>query len=357
MKFKTTLNLALCISTLGSASFALPTIVLADGWDSDNDPKNILGSGIEYREAALPTVGEIDQTRRGWPDSYWPEVKGGIAYRWQTKSNFKKNQSYNAAQASGMSAEELNVLSPSEKFDLLVSDYKYSLTKELRKANDPKTEEWHGLCDGWSAASLQFDEPQPVVVQSADGKLNIPFTSSDIKALLAYYVGRISDAGVNFVGTRCTMKSGPAKIFGAKRCGDVNAGAFHIVLTNQIGKRQQGFISDLDQFKEIWNYPIIAYKYDRSNVYKKGSKNLVDIHMTIKTKNDEINPQPLPMLHTNKNTPVFYEYWYTLELSNDGRVVGGDWDKESNRPDFLWTRGSNHSFEGKWASLKSILGN
>src|SRR5690606_33197624 len=108
-----------------------------------------------------------------------------------------------------MSQRDLDKLSPSEKYDLLLGDFNFGLTKqekaEVKQAmrnDDGEIPYWFGLCHGWAAASYMESEPgEKAAVLSPDGLL-LNFYSADLKALFSRHY---SDAKVrtNFIGGRC----------------------------------------------------------------------------------------------------------------------------------------------------------
>ena len=154
--------------------------------------------------------------------------------RWYapTPQGFNLN-SPNLNQALRLSLEELKSLSPAEKFDLLNAQYSYPLKKAVAEIASPRRREWEGMCHGWAAAALNHPEPVPKTVTNKDG-LMIPFGSSDIKALLSYYYAYVEDpVSTHQMGRRCD---------GKEHCDqDMNAGAFHIVLANKVGREGKGF--------------------------------------------------------------------------------------------------------------------
>ena len=64
------------------------------------------------------------------------------------------------------------------------------MTFRIKFENRPTTPAWQVYCHGWTAASIAFEEPAPILVTNPDG-LRIPFGSSDIKALLTYLQGEV----------------------------------------------------------------------------------------------------------------------------------------------------------------------
>ena len=151
-----------------------------------------------------------------------------------------------------------------------VCDYSYSLTKKVLGSVKPTDLWWEGICHGWSQAASNYSEPEQVVVTNKDG-VKVPFGSSDVKGLLAMHDAYNSKGTFARVGDRCDVRGkvageeseedGPIKPPSAAdankdKCADVNAGAFHVVITNMIGINSQGFVADVDRFNDVWNQPV-----------------------------------------------------------------------------------------------------
>src|SRR5690606_15230131 len=88
--------------------------------------------------------------------------------------------------------------------------------------------------------------------------IQIPFGSSDIKALISYFYAFHIDQSVDQMGLRCFFGSWMGGYRGCNE--DLNAGAFHIVISNKIGLQKEGFMADVERFREVWNQPVVAYK-------------------------------------------------------------------------------------------------
>ena len=108
-------------------------------WGKLDDPENFL-LGYETKFKNLPLKAKLK--KQPWSGYYWPTYKGGITYRWQNKSKNKKdNITYNIIapkKAAKLSTKQISLLSPSEKWDLFLSDYNFTLTKYERE----RTEVW-----------------------------------------------------------------------------------------------------------------------------------------------------------------------------------------------------------------------
>uniref|UniRef100_UPI002739EAF6 hypothetical protein n=1 Tax=Staphylococcus epidermidis TaxID=1282 RepID=UPI002739EAF6 len=134
-----------------------------------------------------------------WADSYWPTYRGQIAYRYAGEHSGSKvwSENYAWAQSNPASAitssgdgARISLLSPAEKYDFVVGDPDFSLTRYAWTRGQVTSEDgggvatWMGICHGWSAASSQGSPliGQNVTVISASG-IPVTFYPQDIKAL------------------------------------------------------------------------------------------------------------------------------------------------------------------------------
>jgi len=183
-------------------------------------------------------------------------------------------------------------------------------------------------------------------IKSPSG-LIIPFGSSDVKALLSYFLGEIDneDDSTWYIGDRCDIdiEADPSKE-NTTACADANAGAFHLALFNLIGRGKHGFVIDRVRSDQVWNQPVFAYN---ATVISQ-SPTSAHVELTIYYA-DETDPSYQPILTNVVNET----YAYLLELdSNSGNITGGEflsWD----RPDFAWMS-VPHAFWGYWQSLGAI---
>ncbi len=323
-----------------------------------------------------------------WTDSYWPHADGGIAYRWNESSGVSSDdrRAYTLASYEDLKRKDLARLSPAEKLDLYRGRYDYPATRSERARTqvlktvrshelfDPnfKIAAWNGLCHAWAMASLNFKEPGTVTLRSPQG-LVIPFGSSDIKALLMYAVDQSLQAKKpSMLGGRCTndfealkkkRDSGAitSEEFAAQvkagGCQDVDAGAFHIALANQIGILKEGFIADVTRDQEVWNQPVFAY---RSTVISESSEiSLTAQAGTVKEvtvltamfygveTSRQWNAHPAERSRDKK------QYSYRLQLNAEGDIIGGVWLTQ-DRPDFIWKQKPSETGSEEWETIMKI---
>jgi hypothetical protein len=323
---------------------------IKEGWNPDNDPNNI-STTWERKLTSLPVNGG---TSTPWTDSYWPSNRAGVAQRWQTSgSNNFTYGTYSKAQLQTMTSAQIGKLSPAEKFDILRGNYNYPVVAFERGRTSPSNASWEGICHGWAAASLAFKEPKPVNVTNAHG-ISIPFGSADIKAMLSHYTAMYSPTGPKAVGVRCfeDINGGSS----GSACKDVNAGAFHLAITNKLGLEQTGVVVDVTTSSEVWNQPVYKYSsqilgyQNPSNTAAPGTVREARIKTTI-WYTVEISPKWEKV--GEAATPVqSREYTYRVELNAADEIIGGEWTG-GGWPDVLWIQ--NHgNFLTSYAKLNSL---
>lgn len=166
------------------------------------------------------------------------------------------------------------------------------------------TPSWHGHCNGWTAAAIRHAEPQQSVTRNG-----VTFSPADIKGLLAelYIYNDIADL------------SGSSAI--------IQAGLFHAVVANWLGRGSHPLGMEADPGREKWNYP--AYSF--SSTARKYSERYVDVSLNLtyaQESRGEYQRSP-------RNSRVKY-FHYRLELNPAGEIVGGDFYSDSSRIDMLW---------------------
>jgi hypothetical protein len=336
---------------------------LMRAWDYNNSPERmgLISNEYDFILDQLPL--EAYLSKKPWSGGYWPSYKGGLSYRWNHPSLLEDSRIYyNLIPINEINSEQIKYLSPTEKYDLILGQEEYNFTQKERKRtkvmlqqenNIPK---WYGLCHAWAAATLFFDEPNPIEFVRKDG-LVIPLGSSDIKALLIYFLHKNS-GNTYFVSKRCdiddhqlrqqrdlglvSQEEYDEKMNSAK-CRGINAGSFHVILSNMVGLRDEGFLFDRSRGAEVWNQAVHCYK---SKIVDKITENFVGTpapgtveQIKVQTKmyyTSEISmswEKTSPQTRTSKR--ALYTYW--LELDSERKIIGGTWISEQ-RPDFLWNR-------------------
>ncbi|MGK5086223.1 hypothetical protein WDW86_01590 [Bdellovibrionota bacterium FG-2] len=317
----------------------------ADQWNGYNDP-SLFDRGYNYNFSELPLKATLPINKMPWSSSYWPRNRGSINYRWNAPNptGFNLNR-FSKESVQSMSQEQLAELSPAEKFDLAQGRYDYPLSSNVAAGASPRAKHYEGICDGWTASAIQFDEPAPVTIKNPDG-LMIPFGSSDVKALMSYDVSlnRV-DIAPAFVGRYCTTGSFGMRL-GLANCVDINPGAFHVILANQIALKKEAFATDIDPGKETWNQPVFGYEFEiRGETRASGAAQAYLVHAKMMYGEDDPENGDVrkvfnwnPTLGTDNFSFAVMELDYVLELDGAGRIMGGSWIGGSvrNHPDLFW---------------------
>ncbi len=309
-----------------------------EAWNFSNDPLN-LGPDYQKVYSQLPLSGTAQI--QPWSDTYWPSQQGGVAFRWQTGETPFAYVSPTEAQVRAMSSEQLASLSPAEKLDIYSGRFDYPTVGAERGRTSPQAPSWEGICHGWAPASVSFSEPQTTVVSGASG-IKIPFGSSDVKALLTYHAGVLTNTPAHFLGTRCDVDlSRMPSAANSDACRDVNAGAFHIALANQIGLKKLPLMADVTRDIEVWNQPVFAFNSkvidDRQGASPgaaRGTQREISVE-TEMTYIAEMQPTWNAVGANNSENMKTVVYTYRLELDFRGEILGGAWISQE-RPDFLW---------------------
>lgn len=351
------IQVALILSLVSSFAFAevdAPT----EAWQGISAP-DVVAAGFTHRLNSLPAEGAMDYNPKAWSGDYWASNKGGINFRWN--SNYPSPFNYSSPTLSALRSYDrarIAALSPSEKYDIFAGRYDYPLKNEVWKTVSPTAKDWEGICHGWAPASLHHPEPVAVNATNDDG-IVIPFGSSDIKALLSYYYATKTDTdGTTYAGLRCDFGRWTG---GRNECEqDLNAGAFHIIMSNLLGIKHQGFIADVDRYDEVWNQPVIGYRTRAISGYAKPSRTAArtavwEIKMETQFYyTDESVNSTWTLWGTTGQKLVYRIYQYTLEIDSKGDIVGGEWITK-DRPDFLWKKPKVKKFTGTLALLPELL--
>ena len=352
---------------------------LQEAWDQKNRPEIISGKDYLTELDDLPKKFKVSQNV--WSGDYWANKRGGIAFRWLIGQNHYKPFDLDYLKASTTSLTAW--LSPAEKYDLYLGRYDFPLVAKERQRTklfktftthneyDPTFEipNWIGLCHGWAPAALNFDEPKKVIVKNRAG-LEIEFGSSDIKALLTYFHQHDPTATyTSFMSRRCNenfaelaKKKEAGELTEAqllekmesRACRDVNAGSFHLVLANEIGIKQKGFIVDITRDAQVWNQPVVGFDSEigeRRNEVSDGASPEAVQEVEVKTTMTYVVERSASSRRVGSVTRE-KKYHYVLELDKEGAIVGGRWNSK-DRPDFVW-RQSKPEFTGEFLALKDL---
>jgi hypothetical protein len=367
---------------LFSVALAMAGTAQAARWNAANNPNmvtRITKTPLVTNIRSLPMAAAITNTHYIWSDTFWPNNKGGIAYRWNNEPN-PENFTYRRLSKNelrNMSTVQLEKLSPAEKYDIYMGRYDYPLTRRVLAQNNPRDLWWTGICHGWAMAAISHPEPARVDLVNADG-ITVPFGSSDVKGLLDFYYAKVHKTTERFqIGRRCKVQ-GKVPGEGSERdrvrtmpneraansedCADMNAGAFHLAITNMVGLNDKGLVVEIDRFNDVWNQPmgeyasrIVSSRPAKSAEARYGTAQVLRVRTDMtygeelnllepSQRNDEGGFMSMdPVTGTPANTKLMKEYEYDLELDARGNIIGGTWIT-ATRPDFIWTKAPATTF-------------
>jgi hypothetical protein len=251
------------------------------------------GADLIWRFEDLPTEGSVPKYRLPYSGHDYPDKAGG------TTAVLRK---YDVAFHRGRSVATAYEQHDTTAFTEPTTERRGLLGLWVVRAE--RTPGWHGHCNGWTAASIRHAEPQRSVVRNG-----VTFTPADIKGLLA----------------EVYMYSSAEFLGGLDRV--VNPGLLHVIIANWVGRGSHPIGMDATIGKEVWNYPIYSFS---SSSAKRG-ENRVEVRMNVgymRSTNREYQQSP-------RNGAV-KSFHYTLHLNEDGKIVGGEYFRDSAQIDMLW---------------------
>ncbi len=309
-----------------------------------------------------------------WSGWYWPFSEGALASRYADplyprKEPWSKIASY---LNSTLGAIRIDELSPAEKYDLLMGDPNFTLTRAMIKnashqVRGGQIEPWIGYCTGTAAASVSLPRPnRSVTLIAADGINHIEFRPDDVKALgsLLWSTGvfpfKTAGRACNEEPVRLDPVSGRAI---DTNCREVNPATFHLTVVNQIGLNGRAPLMDADYGYEVWNHAIRSYSFEYFNPITNAVSELDQAKVRVADfPNDKLasfrapgtaaivgiemkvefvyvrEPEPVGTDAPERDLVRSPVYRYDLELDASGRILGGEWHSR-HRPDVLWLPG------------------
>ncbi len=344
------------------------------------EPRIILGTGKSNSLLEdLNKYMSAELSSKPWSGSYWGYLHGNLGYRYRDLNmsqmvadqyNFKSLKKYALDESPAKkysSYEDINNLSPSEKYDLLIGDDKFTLTESVwadgqsmmnRRLGFGNIPLWRGICHGLAPASAILPRPQnAVTLTTKKTNQKLTFFPDDIKALGSLLYAK-ANMQVNFMGKRCSA-IGTSR---SDQCIGINPGSLHQLIINRIAIQNKAVVLDMSRGPEVWNYPIESYQVKYFNVLNeqvtsslseaiiplyridekselaknraKGTKSIVGVKLTLFY--PEMTPPSLAMINTQSDDVVkSQEFIYDLELDMKGKIIGGEYHS-FERPDFAW---------------------
>ena len=247
-----------------------------EAWNSANNPAFVDGTFLLYAHQ-LPLTGQTE--RAPIVGDYWATSRDNLNHKWDGPNSQSPAEKW--GKAFGIADMPKKI---SEASGVLSADWRKACTTDSECTAEmdgsicakPKTGRdsdatggrciptWWGICHGWAPYALMEPTPvRPVTRQAADGT-QVTFYPGDITGLMSLIYG--ADLPTKFISQRCNKDMPPTDSNGRLilgDCRDMNPGSWHVLVTNMLGLRKQGFVLDQTYDDEVWNQP--AWKYDVKN--------------------------------------------------------------------------------------------
>lgn len=284
-----------------------------------------------------------------WAGNYFPMTKGGIAHRWADpppQDAKRKEQWLKQTDLGALSREEINRLSPAEKYDLWVGDKDLSVTRHELNHRGPlrptPVKGWEGFCNGVRCAGINLPEPtSPITVKNPNG-IEITFQPADLKALAGasyFYVENYAQIGAPSGKGLAEAQPNPA--------------VFDVALRAYLANNKKAFVIDSNLGPEIWNESVIGYKREVkraavSSLWRRfmspGVHSVVRVNIQLETLGEVSignSNKPTKSAVADGKMMKVTQLSYLLYLDKNGRTIDGRWENgllgSSQRGvDFAW---------------------
>ncbi|MFV1966206.1 MAG: hypothetical protein ACC628_12345 [Pirellulaceae bacterium] len=281
------------IATLVAISSVGASIRDADMENQNQVFQRFWGAEFVWKFDELPTEGKVPDFRQPYSGYIYPDTAGGTI-----RVLRKYDMAFHGGRPRASSYEQWDTTAYRKPVHRRAGLF------GLRRTTVMQTPYWHGHCNGWTAASIRHAEPQQSVRRG-----NVVFSPADIKGLLAEIY--IYNENENLTGLNYTL----------------NAGTFHAIIANWLGRGSHPLAMEADPGAEKWNYPI--YGYEVTSMRRSSHQVDVRVNLTY-AMNSNGEQQRSPRLARIK------QFAYVLNLNDAGEIVGGSFYRGSNRIDLLW---------------------
>ncbi|MBX7116431.1 MAG: pre-peptidase C-terminal domain-containing protein [Myxococcaceae bacterium] len=239
-------------------------------WSSRDNP-SLFSTNLEMKLEALPMNGEAEKIP--WAGSYWPTYEDSINHAWDgaDSPSLKYEKAFGGSQVEDKVSRMRGIDSAVGQKECSSNTECTSETGEALECAKRRGKDkgrciptWWGICHAWTPAAILFPEPKNSVVRNG-----VTFQVPDLKALASL----VHDgATTQFVSLRCDKNNGAPDGGGLRldeygrpsnansECRDTNAGTYHVLLANYLGKMKQSFAEDRTLNYEVWNQPLRGYR-------------------------------------------------------------------------------------------------
>jgi hypothetical protein len=267
--------------------------------DQQNEAfQRLWGDKLVWKFEDLPDKASVPDWRMPYSGYIYPDTAGGTANALQ-----KYDLAFNGGQYRATQHERWDTTAYRQT--QYVNQRVGLFGMFTRRVAVTRTPHWHGHCNGWAAAATRHAEPEKSVVRNG-----VTFRPRDIKALLAEI----------YIYSHSETLAGDYDYV-------VNPGTLHVILANWLGRYEHPVGMEATPGKEKWNYPIYAYA---SGWAMRGDRKVevkTNVAYAYSTRGE---PDKAPRITRQKY------FHYSLDLNEDGEIVGGRYYRDSSQIDMLW---------------------
>lgn len=252
---------------------------------------------LELNFDKLPTKGRVPEERMPYSGYYYPDVRGGTQHALR-----KYDYAFNNRRLRATAFEQWDTTAFAQPTEVERRGGLFGLRRVTTVVT--QTPNWHGHCNGWSAATIRHAEPARSVVRNG-----VTFSPADIKALLA----------------ELYMYSQYEELEGSNNL--VDAAGLHIALANWLGRESHPLAMEAMPGREKWNYPVYGFE---STTTRRGNHQ-VDVRTNLNYlyyTNGEYQQSP--------RIKRYKHFHYALNLDDGGKITSGHYYSDSSRIDLLW---------------------
>ncbi len=255
--------------------------------------QQLWGTPFSWKFDDLPANGGVEDFRVPYSGHIYPDTQGGTM-----EAMRKYDRAFHRGRSLATAYERHDTTAFKERPEFRGL---FGRTFSIGAARTPN---WHGHCNGWSAAAIRHAEPQKSVYRNG-----VEFDTADIKALLAEL----------YIYNDTAMLAGDGT--------NVNPGILHAILANWIGRGSHPIGVETDPGEEKWNYPAYAY----ASASAKRGRNQVEVKTNVAyAKDSDGEYYESPRI---KRVKYFH---YMLNLNNAGQITGGYYLRDSSIIDMVW---------------------
>ncbi|MCC6668352.1 MAG: hypothetical protein IT375_31700 [Polyangiaceae bacterium] len=232
-----------------------------DAWDSANNPANV-DPNFAYLVHQLPLEGHGAVPI---PGDYWATQHDNLNHEWDGPGSSpaeKYAKAFNKAAVPANITKYHGIESASYQKECTQGGNECAGSEDGGSCAIPKGATkgrcipgWWGICHGWAPYALSETAPKNPVTKNG-----VTFYPGDLEGLMSLLY---TDVDTKFVSRRCNkdtpVTDGTGRVE-ATECRDMNPGSWHVVTTNMMGLRRQGFNIDATFSSQVWNQPGYGYK-------------------------------------------------------------------------------------------------